>query len=49
VVAKGIEAETEAAVLRKLGGTTGQGYPFGRPDRIHRIAVDGWLGDAPGA
>jgi EAL domain-containing protein (putative c-di-GMP-specific phosphodiesterase class I)/uncharacterized membrane protein len=48
VVAEGIETEDEARVLRQLGVTLGQGYLFGRPDRIDQIAVDGWF-DAPRA
>jgi EAL domain-containing protein (putative c-di-GMP-specific phosphodiesterase class I) len=33
LIAEGIETETEAAVLRELGISFGQGYLFGRPAR----------------
>jgi predicted signal transduction protein with EAL and GGDEF domain len=46
VVAEGIETEAEAATLRTLGVTLGQGFLFGRPARIDQIAVDGWLDEA---
>ena len=34
LIAEGIETEAEAAVLRELGITIGQGYLFGRPEPV---------------
>jgi EAL domain-containing protein (putative c-di-GMP-specific phosphodiesterase class I) len=46
VVAEGVETRAEADTLLSLGVTLGQGYLFGRPERIDQIAVDGWLDEA---
>ncbi|MBB2753326.1 UNVERIFIED_ORG: diguanylate cyclase (GGDEF)-like protein [Rhizobium aethiopicum] len=37
VVAEGVETETEAEALQRLGCETGQGYLFGRPDEARRM------------
>ncbi|ANM10219.1 MULTISPECIES: EAL domain-containing protein [unclassified Rhizobium] len=37
VVAEGVETETEAEALQRLGCETGQGYLFGRPDEALRM------------
>jgi EAL domain-containing protein (putative c-di-GMP-specific phosphodiesterase class I) len=48
VVAEGIETSEEEVALVDLGVPLGQGFRFGRPDRLDQIAVDGWLHDGSG-
>jgi EAL domain-containing protein (putative c-di-GMP-specific phosphodiesterase class I) len=38
LIAEGIETEDEARTLRELGVEFGQGYWFGRPDRVEAWA-----------
>lgn len=47
MLAEGVETEEEAATLRSLGCTMGQGYLFARPMPLARIP--GWLKDRPNA
>ncbi len=46
IIAEGVETEAEAATLRELGYTLGQGYLFGRP--MPFAALSARLGDRPG-
>ena len=39
IVAEGVETEAEAATLRNIGYTVGQGYLFGRPMRIEELTA----------
>jgi EAL domain-containing protein (putative c-di-GMP-specific phosphodiesterase class I) len=39
IVAEGVETEAEAATLRDIGYTVGQGYLFGRPMPIEELTA----------